>query len=302
MKQQSVIGIDLGGTAIKLGQFLRDGTCLKFLTIATPQPSTPQTVLRTIVEAINQLEFHKTCHCHALGVGTPGPADAQGRIAKAAINLSGWQDVPLANWLETETGLPTTIANDANCAGLGETWLGAGKNFKNLIVLTLGTGVGGAIILDGRLFTGHLGAAGELGLITLDFDGPSCKSGNQGSLEQYASVQAIRRMTRKEPIELGQLAAKGNREALKFWEDYGYLLGAGLSSLIYILTPEAVIIGGGVSASAPYFFPATLLEIERRVLLSHREGLQLISAKLGNKAGMIGAAKLAWKKVDKLTS
>ncbi|BBA79798.1 ROK family protein [cyanobacterium endosymbiont of Rhopalodia gibberula] len=300
MKQQSVIGIDLGGTAIKLGQFLRDGTCLKSLTIATPQPSSPKIVLRTMVEAIKQLEFHQTCH--ALGVGTPGPTDAQGRIAKVAINLSGWQDVPLADWLETETGLPTTIANDANCAGLGETWLGAGKNFKNLILLTLGTGVGGAIILDGHLFTGHLGAAGELGLITLDFDGPPCKSGNQGSLEQYASVQTIRRMTKKEPIELGQLAAKGNQEALKFWENYGCLLGAGLANLIYILTPEAVVIGGGVSASAPYFFPATLLEIERRVIPSYREGLQLVSAKLGNQAGMIGAARLAWEKIDGLTS
>ncbi|YAI82580.1 MAG: ROK family protein [cyanobacterium endosymbiont of Rhopalodia sterrenbergii] len=300
MKQQSVIGIDLGGTAIKLGQFLRNGTCLKSLTIATPQPSTPKTVLKTIIEAIKQLDEIQACH--ALGVGTPGPADAQGRIAKVAINLSGWQNVPLADWLETETGLPTTIANDANCAGLGETWLGAGKNFKNLILLTLGTGVGGAIILDGHLFTGHLGAAGELGLITLDFNGPPCKSGNKGSLEQYASIQAIRRMTKKEPLELGQLAAKGNREALKFWENYGCLLGAGLANLIYILTPEAIVIGGGLSASTPYFFPATLLEIERRVLSSYREGLQLISAQLGNQAGMIGAAKLAWKKVDELTN
>lgn len=300
MEQQSVIGIDLGGTAIKSGQFLRDGTCLKSLTIATPQPSTPKTVLRAMVEAIEQLKLHRTCH--ALGVGTPGPADAQGRIAKVAINLSGWQDIPLADWLEIETGLPTTIANDANCAGLGEAWLGAGKNFKNLILLTLGTGVGGAIILDGHLFTGHLGTAGELGLITLNSNGPPCNSGNYGSLEQYTSVQAIRRMTQKEPIELGQLAARGNREALEFWKDYGCLLGAGLASLIYILTPEAVVIGGGVSASTPYFFPAALSEIERRVLPSSREGLQLIPAELGNQAGMVGAAKLAWEKVDKLTS
>ena len=300
MEQQSVIGIDLGGTAIKLGQFLRDGTCVKSLTIATPQPSTPKTVLKTMVEAIKQLKFRQTCY--ALGVGTPGPADAQGRIAKVAINLSGWQDIPLADWLETETGLPTTIANDANCAGLGETWLGAGKKFKNLILLTLGTGVGGAIILDGHLFTGYLGAAGELGLITIDFDGLPCKSGNQGSLEQYTSIQAIRRMTGREPIELGKLAEKGNREALKFWEDYGLLLGAGLASLIYVLTPEAVVIGGGVSASTPYFFPTVLLEIERRVLPSYREGLQLIPAELGNQAGMIGAAKLAWEKVDGFTS
>ena len=300
MKQQSVIGIDLGGTAIKLGRFLRDGTCVKSLTVATPQPSTPKTVLKTIVKTIKQLEFHKSCN--ALGIGTPGPVDARGKIAKIAINLSGWQDVPFADWLETEIGLPTIIANDANCAGLGETWLGAGKNFKDMILLTLGTGVGGAIICDGHLFTGHLGFAGELGLITLNFDGPPCNSGNQGSLEQYASVQAIRRMTGKEPIELGQLAAKGNQEALKFWENYGRLLGAGLASLIYILTPEAIVIGGGVSASTPYFFPTTFSEIKKRVLSNYREGLQLVQAKLGNQAGMIGAAKLAWDKVDELTN
>ena len=101
------------------------------------------------------------------------------------------------------------LANDANCAGLGEAWLGAGRQFRNLILLTLGTGVGGAIILDGKLFTGHQGAAAELGLITLNPDGPVCNSGNQGSLEQYASVQAIRRRTGKEPAELGELAKNG---------------------------------------------------------------------------------------------
>ncbi|MEA5510395.1 ROK family protein [Crocosphaera sp. UHCC 0190] len=294
-KKSSVIGLDLGGTAIKLGLFLEDGTCLNSLTVATPQPATPKAVLGAMITAIRELNHDQDCL--ALGVGTPGPADGTGRIAKVAINLSGWQDVPLADWLEEASGLPTTIANDANCAGLGEAWLGAGKSFKNLILLTLGTGVGGAIILNGHLFTGHLGAAGELGLITLNFDGPPCNSGNQGSLEQYASIQAIRRMTGKEPAELGQLAQKGNREALEFWQGYGRLLGAGLASLIYVLTPEAVIIGGGVSGSTPYFFPATLEEIERRVLLSSRQDLQLLTAKLGNQAGMIGAAKLAWELV-----
>ncbi|MEA5533551.1 ROK family protein [Crocosphaera sp. XPORK-15E] len=294
-KKSSVIGLDLGGTAIKLGRFLEDGTCLNSLTVATPQPATPKAVLGTMITAIRELNQDQDCL--ALGVGTPGPVDGTGRIAKVAINLSGWQDVPLADWLEEATGLPTTIANDANCAGLGEAWLGAGKSFKNLILLTLGTGVGGAIILNGHLFTGHLGAAGELGLITLNFDGPPCNSGNQGSLEQYASIQAIRRMTGKEPAELGQLAQKGNREALEFWEGYGRLLGAGLASLIYVLTPEAVIIGGGVSGSTTFFFPATLEEIERRVLLSSRQDLQLLTAKLGNQAGMIGAAKLAWELV-----
>ncbi len=295
MNRSETIGIDLGGTAIKLGRFLADGTCLDSLTIATPQPATPTAVLAKTVAAVHQLNVEK--NSIALGVGTPGPVDASRRIAKVAINLSGWHEIPLADWLEKETGLPTILANDANCAGLGEAWLGAGRSFNHLILLTLGTGVGGAIVLNGHLFTGHLGAAGELGLITLNPDGPPCNSGNQGSLEQYVSVRAIRRLTGKEPVELGTLAEQGDREALEFWDSYGRFLGAGLASHIYVLTPEAVVIGGGISASAKFFFPATLAEIERRVLPSSRHRLQLLSAELGNQAGMVGAARLAWQMV-----
>lgn len=156
--------------------------------------------------------------------------------------------------------------------------------------------MGGAIILDGKLFTGHQGAAGELGLITLNPDGPECNSGNRGSLEQYVSVQAIRRQTGLEPEELGRRAKAGDRVALEFWQSYGRDLGVGLASLIYVLTPEAIIIGGGVSASAEFFFPTAMAEIERRVLPSSRALLQLLVAELGNQAGMVGAAKLAWEK------
>lgn len=294
MHEPQVIGIDLGGTAIKLGRFAEDGTCLQLLSVATPQPATPEAVVEVMVDAIAQLDPNR--QNIAIGVGTPGPADATGRIARVAINLTNWHDVPLADWLEAKTGLPTVLANDANCAGLGEAWLGAGCRFRNLILLTLGTGVGGAIILDGKLFVGHLGAGGELGLITLNPDGPACNSGNQGSLEQYVSVPAIRRRTGLEPAQLGALAKAGNTDALTFWHNYGKDLGAGLASLIYILTPEAIIIGGGVSASAEFFFPAVQAEIERRVLPSSRAGIQLLPAQLGNQAGTVGAAKLAWVK------
>lgn len=289
---QQVIGIDLGGTAIKLGRFTTDGKCLQSITVDTPQPATPEAVLLKIIEAIAQIDPDN--QSIAIGVGTPGPADAAGRIAKVAINLVGWQDVPLADWLEAKTGKPTILANDANCAGLGEAWLGAGRSFQHLILLTLGTGVGGAIILDGKLFVGHQGAAGELGLITLNPDGPMCNSGNQGSLEQHTSIAAIRRRTGKEPAELGKLAQNGDLEALTFWQEYGKDLGIGLTSLIYVLTPQAVIIGGGVSASFQYFLPAMQAEIEKRVLPTSRLGLQILPAELGNSAGMVGAAKLAW--------
>ncbi|TAE59193.1 MAG: ROK family protein [Nostocales cyanobacterium] len=288
----NVIGIDLGGTAIKLGKFTADGNCLNSITVDTPQPATPEAVLLKIVEAIAQVDPNN--ESIAIGVGTPGPADAKGRIAKVAINLTGWHDVPLADWLEAKTGKPTILANDANCAGLGEAWLGAGRNFQDVILLTLGTGVGGAIILDGKLFVGHQGAAGELGLISLNPDGPICNSGNNGSLEQYTSIGAIRRRTGKEPAELGKLAENGDIQALTFWQEYGMDLGVGLTSLIYVLTPQAVIIGGGVSASFKYFLPSMQAEIEKRVLPTSRLGLQILPAELGNSAGMVGAAKLAF--------
>ncbi|KAM3097106.1 ROK family protein [Phormidesmis sp. 146-35] len=291
---QQVLGIDLGGTAIKLGRFDSQGICLQSLTVPTPQPATPEAVLTAIVAAISQVD--PDGQSTAIGVGTPGPADAQGRIARVAINLTGWQNVPLADWLEAKTGRSTILANDANCAGLGEAWLGAGRSFQDLILLTLGTGVGGAIVLNGKLFVGREGAAGELGLITLHPEGFACNSGNRGSLEQYTSIQAVRRRTGLEPEELGKLAQAGDPNALEFWQLYGRDLGIGLSSLVYVLTPEAIVIGGGISASAEFFFPAMLTEIEQRVMPSSRNGLQLLKAELGNQAGIVGAAKLALEK------
>ncbi|MGD1803866.1 ROK family protein [Dapis sp. BLCC M126] len=291
-----VIGIDIGGTAIKLGCFGMDGVCHQSLTIPTPKPATPKAVIDVIEQTISILRKEQADNLGAIqgiGIGVPGPVDGEGRISRIAINLADWQEVPLAELLEKKTGLPIVIANDANCAGLGESWLGAGSQFKNMIMLTLGTGVGGAIILDGQLFVGHQGTAGELGLITLNPDGPDCNSGNNGSLEQYVSVQAVRRDTGKEPLELANLALAGDKFALEFWQNYGRILGAGLTSLIYILTPEAIIIGGGISAASELFLPVTKVEIERRVLFSSYLNLQLLTAKLGNEAGIVGAAKLA---------
>ena len=290
-----VLGIDLGGTAIKLGRFLEDGTCLETISVATPQPAEPKPVVNEIALAVKQFNLDYTCR--AIGLGVPGPTDNTRRIAKKSINLPGWDDVPVADWLEAETGLATILENDANCAAIGEAWLGAGRQFDNFILLTLGTGVGGGIFLDGKLFTGRCGAAGELGLITLNPDGYPCRSGNRGSLEQYASINSILRRTGKTPAEMGKLARSQDPAALEFWQNYGKSLGAGLASLIYVLTPEAVIIGGGISASSQFFLPSTLAEIEQRVVSPSREDLQLLTAELGNRAGMLGAAKLAWNEI-----
>jgi glucokinase len=290
---EEVIGIDLGGTSIKIGRFTADGRCIKHFSIPTPQPSTPEAVLDAMVQGMAQIisDFSKL---RGIGVGTPGPVDATGRVARLAINLDGWYDIPIAGWLQTKTGLPTILGNDANCAALGEAWLGAGQKRQNMIMLTLGTGVGGAIIFNGQLYTGTQGAAGELGLITLQADGPDCKSGNRGSLEQYISAKAIECDTGKSAAAWGALATAGDPAALEFWRQYGQKLGIGLTSLIYILTPELIIIGGGVSASSQFFLTATHAEIHERVLQPSRAGVEIITAQLGNQAGMLGAAKIAW--------
>lgn len=293
-----VIGIDLGGTAIKLGRFTEDGTCLQSLSVPTPQPAYPDVTIDMMTYAIEKLA-PGMINISAIGVGTPGPADAAGRIARIAINLEGWIDIPVATLIQSRTGVPTIVGNDGNCAGLGENWLGAGRNYRNSVLLTLGTGVGGAVFINGALFTGHAGSAGELGLITFDAAGYPCKSGNNGSLEQFLSGQSIRRITGKEPKELGILAAAGDRSALEFWDNYGRNLGIGLTSISYILTPEVAIIGGGISASAKYFLPAAKQEIERRVMVTSRPGFKLIEAELGNQAGITGAAKLAWEMLER---
>ena len=293
-----VIGIDLGGTAIKLGRFTEEGTCLQSLTVPTPQPAYPDETIDMMIYAIDKLA-PGFVNISAIGIGTPGPADITGRIAKIAINLEGWIDIPVATIIQSRTGIPAVVGNDGNCAGLGENWLGAGRNYRNSILLTLGTGVGGAVFINGQLFTGHAGSAGELGLISFDPDGHPCNSGNSGSLEQFLSGQAIRRITGKEPQAMGELAAAGDRSALEFWDNYGRNLGIGLTSIIYILTPEVAIIGGGISASAEYFLPAAQREIERRVMETSRPKFKLIPAELGNQAGITGAAKLAWEMLNR---
>ena len=285
-----LIGIDLGGTAIKLGRFSRSGELLAELQVPTPQPAMPGGVVMTIVEAVQQLDPDRLAPL--VGVGLPGPMDAAGRVARVCINLPGWEQVPLAEWLEPQLQRRVTLANDGNCAVVGEAWTGAARGFDD-VLLTLGTGVGGGVLLGGQLFTGHGGAAAEPGLICVDPEGPPCNSGNRGSLEQFCSIAGLGRLSPLDPRELCRRADAGDAEALAVWQAYGRWLGIGLSSLVYVLTPRLVLIGGGLSAASAHFLPAAWAELEQRVQAESRAGLELRCAALGNGAGRLGAARLA---------
>ena len=286
-----LIGVDLGGTAIKLGRFSLDGELLAELEVPTPQPPMPGAVVIAIVEAVQQLDPERLAS--SVGLGLPGPMDAAGRVARVCINLPGWEQVPLAEWLEPQLQRRVTLANDGNCAVVGEAWQGAAKGYQDVLLLTLGTGVGGGVLLGGRLFTGHGGAAAEPGLICIDPEGPPCNSGNRGSLEQFCSIGALARQSSLTPHELCQQADAGDPEALAIWQRYGRHLGVGLSSLIYVLTPELVLIGGGLSAASHHFLPSALEEVEHRVQRESRQGLEIRRCALGNGAGRLGAARLA---------
>jgi len=288
------MGIDLGGTAIKAGIYTADGNLVKSTSRPTPRPATPEAVLITLVDLIQHLD--PTGEVPSIGIGVPGITDRAGRIVKTAINLDHWHHIPLAEQIEQLTNRSAVLANDANCAGLGEVWLGAARGFADVLMLTLGTGVGGAIILDGQLLVGQGGAAAELGHIGLNMQGPACNCGSRGCLEQYVAAPAIERLTGYTPKVLGELAAEGNLEALGAWSQIGSYLGVGLASLAYVFAPQAIVIGGGVSASSAYFLPSALAELEERVLLPCREGLQVVVAQHGNDAGMEGAARLAFQK------
>ena len=285
------IAIDLGGTHIKAGRFAESGDCLAWTSVETAQPSTPEAVIPQLAALVSQLDPEGKAT--AVGIGVPGPTDIEGRTALVAINLQGWNAVPLAECLEAQIKRPVRLANDANCAGLGEAWLGAGRHSRVFVLLTLGTGVGGAVVMDGQLFTGPRGAGGELGLIAIHPEGPECNSGNRGSLEQHVSATAIRRRTGMGGHELDRRAREGDTAAIAAWQAIGRDLGIGLSSLIYVLTPDVIAIGGGVSKCADLFLPAAIAEVEQRVLPTSRAGLKILAAQLGNRAGCVGAAKLA---------
>ena len=297
MPDSCVLGVDLGGTAIKLGLFSRDGELLADHQRPTPQPATPGSVCVEIVEAIGSLDPDGLASM--VGIGLPGPMDADARVARVCINLPGWEEVPLAAWLEPRLKRRVTLANDGNCALVGEAWKGAAAGCSDVVLLTLGTGVGGGVMLGGKLFTGHNGAAAEPGLITLFPEGPDCNSGNRGSLEQYASITGLGRLSDAEPSSLAMAASRGDDQAKAQWERYGQLLGTGISSLVYMFTPQLVLLGGGLAGASEHFLPAVRREVNTRVQAVSREGLQIKPCALGNGAGRLGAARLA---IDRLRS
>lgn len=302
-------GVDVGGTTIKMGLFDTQGNVLDKWEIKTRTENQGVNVLPDIAEAINKKMAEKSIDKSdvvGVGIGVPGPVDAKGVVHKC-VNL-GWGVLNVNEELGKLVDMPVKGGNDANVAALGEMWKGGGQGFESIVVVTLGTGVGGGIIMDGEILTGAKGAAGEIGHIHVDDDETElCGCGNTGCLEQYASATGVVRLanrilsknTKATSLKAGSVSAKdvwdavkaGDEVAAEIAEKFGEYLGKGLASVAGVVNPEAFVIGGGVSKAGEVLLDYIRKNYTPYVFHASRD-VKFTLATLGNDAGIYGAAKL----------
>jgi glucokinase len=243
-----------------------------------------------------------------LAVGSPGPLDTRQGVVFDPPNLLGWERVPLRDMLQAALHLPTVIVNDANAAALGEFHFGAGRGTRNLVYLTISTGIGGGVVVDGVLLEGSSGSGGELGHMTIDRDGPLCPCGNIGCLEALGSGRAIahrygQAVARRDGVaesaapttarDVVRLASEGDELALEVFRDAAQAVGTGVVNCINIFNPDVVVLGGGVTNAGERLFAPVRAMVERYALPRPRTSVRIVPAELGSDVGLIGAAAVA---------
>ncbi len=305
-----VFGVDIGGTTVKMGLFDMNGNLLDKWEIKTVTANKGEAILPDIAKSIQdklQKEDISLDEVAGVGIGAPGPIDAEGIVYKTA-NL-GWDTVfSIPNAMQKFIDLPVMAGNDANVAALGEMWQGGGKGYKDMVMVTLGTGVGGGIISNGQMITGATGAGGEIGHIHIeDNETEECGCHNIGCLEQYSSATGIVRLARRRlekdntPSVLRdeELSAKrvfdavkfGDKVAIEVAEQFGEYLGKGLAAIAGVVNPKAFVVGGGVSKAGEILFEYIKPFYMQYAFRGCRE-VEFVLASLGNDAGIYGAAKL----------
>ncbi|MEO8661299.1 MAG: ROK family protein [Bryobacteraceae bacterium] len=304
------IGVDLGGTNLRAAAIDRDGVILEQSSGATNLAEGRDAVIEDIVAAINVLRDR--CGTHRLagvGIGVPGFILIDKGIIVGSNNLPSFEGFPFRDVVEQKLGTPVILENDANAAALGEKWMGAGRDVNDLVLLTLGTGIGGGIISNGRIIHGFSGMAGELGHMTVLPNGNPCGCGNFGCLEKHASATAIEAMsdmlslgvhlTSKEVFELAQ---GGNVKAQMIFEQMGKALGIAIGNLVNIFNYPLYLLSGGPLPAWDFFAPVMMSEIERRSFTYRNSKTRIEKARLGNQAGLFGAAYLPFQAAGRLQS
>lgn len=285
-----ILGVDLGGHSFALG-FVRDGSVLSLREYETPRSRTAEAVSTALRERID--EMASGIRVDGIGIGVPGMLDLEREKVLRSPNFPGWEGLPLRFLLEKSLGIPVRMENDANCTAIGEGLVGAARGLSHYIVLTLGTGIGGGIVIGGRLLRGGHGMAGEPGHLVIGGSKP-CGCGGMGHLETVAGADGIERRAKEAGInpDLKSLwEQRGDPRVEPIWQDALEALGASVASLVHVLDPEAVVLGGGLGPAAG--FVEVLEPIVRRHLgAPYRSFLDLRIAKLGKAAAVIGAASL----------
>lgn len=298
-----VLGIDVGGTNIKAGLVDASGRVFARTNLSTKSfIQSKEKLIAAVVTcvkdmlAVNQLARKDIA---GVGVGLPGLIDTQKGIVNFLVNIPGWRNVPLKKILQEKLALPVFIDNDANVIALGEWKFGAGRGIKNLISITLGTGVGGGLIINNELFRGAGFAAGEIGHIPLNENGPKCNCGGYGCLETYIGnrylLSKARKVFRSDSIsleEITRLADRGNRQAVAFWREVAAHLGNGLVGAVNLLNPQRIIIGGGIANAHRYLFKTICETIKKRAMKIQAGNLKIVKAQLGVNAGIVGTQVL----------
>jgi glucokinase len=294
------IGVDLGGTNLRAAAIDRNGRILEKVQGSTQLSAGRDAVIGDIVASIRKLRSATSAQrLIGVGIGVPGFIIMDKGILTASPNLPGFENFPIRDEIENLLQAPVLLENDANVAALGEKWIGAGRDVDDLLLLTLGTGIGGGIIAGGKVLHGFVGMAGEVGHTTVMPDGNPCGCGNTGCLEKHASATAVIAMARM--LGLGEhvtskdvydLAMAGNPAARVCFERMGWALGVGLANFINILNFPLYLMSGGVLAAWDLFAPSMFAEIKRRSLTFRNTQTRVEKATLGNEAGLIGAAYL----------
>lgn len=302
-------GVDIGGTTVKIGLFTTEGELLEKWEIKTRTENHGEAILPDVAESLQNKMQEKNIRkseVDGIGIGIPAPVMEDGVVQKTA-NL-GWGYKEVTREMKELTGIPVAAGNDANMAALGEMWLGAGKGQKNMIMVTLGTGVGGGIIVNGKPLAGSHGAGGEIGHFCVnEEETETCGCGNTGCLEQYASATGISRLARRRlerddsPSSLrgSEISAKAVFDALKegdavakeIVEEFGSYLGHALAAIAVITDPSVIVIGGGVSKAGEILLEYVEKYFHEKAFFANQD-TRFILAQLGNDAGICGAAKL----------
>lgn len=288
------LGIDLGGTNLKWTVVVHDDADWQVVDrgrVRTPASGGPEAVVGRITSLAREaVDRHPSIA--SVGVGVPGLYDPATGRTRFIVNIPGaWAGRPVAEPVEDAVRRPTSLINDARAFGLAELRLGAGRGARSMIGLTLGTGVGGVVAIDGRVVLGHDGTAGEIGHQTIDPDGPPCGCGNHGCLEAFARADRFAEACGAATVKEAVLAARaGDPVAIAGIERIGRYLGIGIANMITVLTPDRVVIGGGIAAAADLLFPPIRAEAERRVRTTSLDAVEVVAAALGTWAGSIGAA------------